>query len=151
MYHCLQNTWCCDYVLTRQSDPSGLPCHPWYIEQWNSLLEKGTMITAFMVRTGADVGEVILEFSARMSRARVVTVNETDWKIRAMVFGKCMLHCIRVEDFCKRLKGTVRIASSESKQFQMRSKQLLKGHAFKLLSQNVLEKLGCPQTAVVEE
>lgn len=47
-------------------------------EQWNSLLKEGTVITPFTLCTGADVGEVILEFSTRMFPARVVTVNETD-------------------------------------------------------------------------
>lgn len=68
------------------------------------------------------------------------------------VFEKCMLHCSWVEDFCKRLKGTVRAASSEStisSEVQSSYWKVMRSNVF--LSQNVLEKLGCLQTAVVKE
>ena len=44
------------------------------------------MITPFMLRTGADVREIVLEFSARTFPAWEVTVNETAgnsvWEVR---------------------------------------------------------------------
>lgn len=41
------------------------------------MLKAGTVITPFMLRTGADV-EIVLRFSARTFPAWEVTVNETE-------------------------------------------------------------------------